>query len=123
MTFEEFKFQINQWHDDVKFLSSHEAMSKHNVLEELKSHQDKEQLIGYACLLLDEQIHLMMILLFNIVPGNELPPHPGEYYGGRIPVLRECWKYWALKENKVTHHNDAGSYWVEDKLGNKAFWR
>lgn len=122
MTFTEFKNKIDEWHESTKFMSSHGQMANHSVLEELKTYEDKETLIGYACLLLEEQIHLMMILLFNVVPGNELPPHPGEYYGGRIPVMRECWKYWALKENKVTKHHDEELYWVEDKFGNKGAW-
>lgn len=119
LTFKEFTSMIEAWQKDVMFSSFHHQMMKHEVYEKLLTY-DKDLIIRYACLMLvDKYIHLMFILLGQLV---ENPPPLDSYYVGRIPVMKECWRYWALKEEIVRSKHNPSLYWVEDKDGNIGDW-
>ncbi len=118
MSFEEFKELIVSWHKDTSFYSTYKHIADHKNLAKII--QDDDHILGYACLMLDSKyIHQIFIILSRIVKD---PPPFNEYYAGRIPVMRECWKYWALKEGILFSKHDAGSYWVADRIGNQADW-
>jgi len=125
MTFEEFDRLMMKWRDDVSFQSSHAAMKKHANYDKIieyagQSPENKQEIIGYTCLLLvSPYIHECIILLGELVDN---PPPFDPYYAGRVPVWRECWRHWALKEGIVSTKHDVSSYWVEDKNGNGGNW-
>ncbi len=59
--------------------------------------------------------------ILNEIVVDKKPPIP-DYYAGRIPVIKECWKYWALRNNYVKMMHDPKTYWVEDKFGHRGEW-
>lgn len=126
MTFQEFDALMYGWQEDVKFLSSHQGMKEHVAFESIsefakKNEENRKRIIEYTCLMLSNPyVHLCFILLGEFVDNP--PPVIPDYYAGRIPVIRECWRYWALKENIVKTNHDVHSYWVEDSNGNKGKW-
>lgn len=130
MTFEEFKILMKEWNDAVMFQSSPTSMMKHPNYQKLISYSDKELIIRYACLILDRKNVFLCLLLLSELVGRNRPPLD-KYYTGRIPVILECWRYWALKENIVFHPRDEnenikydenGISWMEDKDGNRGTW-
>lgn len=130
MTFEEFDALMYEWHNDVQFHSSHEGMKRNRCFDIItkfagQSEEDRRKMITFTCLLLrNPYVHLCFILLSELVDDEKKPPAVPEYYAGRIPVIRECWRYWALKENivKSTYDIHSHSYRVEDENGNKGKW-
>ncbi len=114
MTFSEFKRQIEEVAKQTSHLSGGHRKYVHLIKE------GDDDLITFACLLLPDHPHLMLPIL-NILVKEDSPPIPS-YYAGRIPVIVECWKFWALQTNRVHIHYDSEHYWVEDKYGNKANW-
>lgn len=128
MTFQEFDALMYEWHNDVQFQSSHEAMKHHRCFDVITefakiSAPNRQAMIAYTCLLLNNPyVHLCFVLLQNLVEDDRKPPALPDYYAGRVPVARECWRWWALKENIVKSAHDVHSYWVEDAHGNKGKW-
>lgn len=121
MSFEEFKILILKWNKEVSFFSLHRQMMQHPAYEQIKS-LDKETAIRYTCLMLDGSCtHQCFIVLGELVEPEKRPPFD-KYYAGRVPVMIECWKYWALHENIVSTKYDENGYWVEDKYGNRGNW-
>lgn len=80
-----------------------------------------DDVIAFACLILEDHIHLALAILYELVSPDKRPPIP-EYYAGRVPVLKACWQWWALKEGLVKIKFDPQAYWVEDKYSNKGNW-
>jgi hypothetical protein len=125
MTFEEFDSHMYNWSQETMFHSTYHLIAKHPSYEKIVEYAEtsaerKNDVIGFTCLLLTSNyIHNCFIILGRLVDN---PPPFNEYYAGRIPVMRECWRYWALKENIVFNKHDVRSYWVEDKHGNKGKW-
>lgn len=121
MNFEEFKKLMIDWNNETGFYSTYKHIAQHPSYEKIKS-MDKELAIRYTCLMLDGSCtHQCFIVLGNLVEPEKKPPFD-QYYAGRVPVMLECWKYWALHEKIVFTKYDPSSYWVEDKDGNKGNW-
>lgn len=121
LTFNEFKKLMDEWHKAVMFHSMYGQMVKHENYAKILSY-DKDLIIRYACLMLvDDYIHLVFILLGQCVDKEKMPPFD-KYYAGRVPVMKECWRYWALKEKIVESKYNPELYWVEDKDGNIGDW-
>lgn len=114
--FERFKLLLDEWHKKAAIYSSHFQMMKHENFKKILE-MDKDNVIGYACLLIKQHVHLCLILLDHLVSEDKRPPFDS-YYAGRIPVIVECWKYWALKEKIIFRKHDVNAYWEEDKFGN-----
>lgn len=125
MTYEEFKTLMTEWNNAVMFHSSYHMMMKHENYEKIKQYaeqspENRSRIIGYTCLLLvNPFVHLAFILLGDLV---DEPPPIDKYYAGRISVIRECWRYWGLKEKHTYTKHDENGYWVEDIFGNKGRW-
>ena len=90
-----------------------------NCLKILQA-ENKMDIIGFTALQLDGRQQAFH-LLWKLVDERDRPPFD-PYYAGRIPVLLECWRYWALKEGFLRVCYDPQSYWVEDKYGNRGDW-
>src|SRR5690242_12794591 len=90
---------------------------RHPNYEKILSYDNKEDIIGYACLFLDKHFFTSMLIIDTLVPAENHPPIDS-YYDGRIPVIQECWKYWALKQKILFRKHDVKEYWTEDKYGN-----
>lgn len=123
MTFDEFKKYFYEWYDEARYYSSPTMINNHPNREKIITAKNRDDIIGFTCLMFeqDKGTHEIISLLYEMVP-KEKQPVINEYYYGRIPVIVECWKYWALKNNIVTIKYNPEKYWVEDKYGNKADW-
>lgn len=121
--FEKFKELLVEWSNDVGYHSFTKQRQKHKNFKEILSLGTSDDLIGYACLCLEGpgSIHEIFSILYELVDIVDQPPfHP--YYAGRVPVIMECWKYWALETGFVNSKYDPNAYWVEDKEGNRGDW-
>lgn len=117
--FKEFESLMHEMANDTLMSSNSKACVKHPNFDKLKEFED---VIPFTCLFLDTYIHQCWALLYRLLPENKLPPPLPPYYSGRVPVYKEAFKYWALREKYVTVKYDPESYWVEDKYGNRAEW-
>lgn len=126
MTFEEFNTRMEEWDKGVMFHSSHHLMMKHHQYDEIiqyaeQSAENRRRIIGYTCLLLvNPYVHLSFILLGSL--ADNPPPTLDPYYAGRVSIIRECWRYWGLKEKFIKSMHNLEGYWVEDDFGNKGQW-
>lgn len=113
MTFE-FSKLIRLARKETNFLSGghHRNVSIRRIVDERD-----ENTVPFACLFLGGCSHLSLTILGEIVAVENRPPIP-QYYAGRVPVIVECWKYWALEQKHVAIKYDPNTYWVEDKFGN-----
>lgn len=118
MTYEKFSELIKKADERTRFLSGghHNNEQVRQIIKEAD-----ENTITYTCLFLEEYTHLAFAILYELVPSINHPPIP-EYYCGRIPVILECWKYWALVNKLVSTKYDPKAYWVEDKFGHRGDW-
>ena len=99
MTQERFNILLKKWAKDTMFDSFHITMKEHPIYHQITTAKvEKEILIGYICQHLEKHIHLCLILLYDLVDN---PPPIDEYYLGRVPVIKECWVYWAIKNNHI----------------------
>lgn len=117
MNYIEFAQLMKTAHKETRFLSgvNHNNKNIRKIIEEANS-----DTVAFSCLFLEEYTHLALCILYELVV-DEKPPIP-DYYRGRIPVILECWKYWALKNGYVKIEYDPSAYWVEDKYGNRGDW-
>ncbi len=118
MSYEEFSALIEKAHEETKFLSGGYHRNEH--IRKIIDDAD-ENTVTFACLFLEEYTHLSFAILYELVKPDDRPPIP-KYYAGRVPVILECWKYWALEKKLVTIKYDPSAYWVEDKFGHRADW-
>ncbi len=118
MTYEYFSQLMAIAARETGFLSG--SYSRNKNIREIIASAD-ENTIAYTCLFLEKHTHLAFAILYELVKAENLPPIPN-YYAGRIPVMLECWKYWALEKKFVTTKYDASGYWVEDKSGHRGDW-
>lgn len=117
MIFDEFKSLVKQAANETRHLSG--SQEEHPNIQRLLG---EEWPLAWACLMLeDDSIFQAFFLLGARVPAEKQPPFP-EYYQGRVPVLVECYRYWALKEEYVSVKYDPTAYWVEDSEGNRGDW-
>jgi hypothetical protein len=119
--FEEFKKLVEEWSKDMGCLSG--GFDKHPNMRKIgdKALCAYLDYMGYTCLLIDTYPHMVFAILDRLIPSENHPPID-PYYAGRIPVIIECYKYWALKKGFVSVKYDPQSYWVEDKYGNRGEW-
>ena len=117
--FKEFKRLTEEMSNECRHWSG--GCKRHKNFQLLMEFNQLDR-IGFACLLLcDQHFSRMFEILYESVDESKLPPIP-DYYAGRVPVIKECWRYWALHEGIVNTKYDPESYWVEDKYGNKGEW-
>lgn len=122
INFEEFKQLMSEWTSAVRGLSSPEDIRKHPNYEKIISSENKDDIIGFACLCFEKCSTIeILTLLHELVPEEKRPPID-PYYLGKIPVIKECWKCWALKTGILSKKFNPKQYWVEDKYGNKGDW-
>lgn len=117
MNFDEFSKLISVAHKETARLSG--GQGKHKNIRQIIAEKSGNT-VAFACLALEEHTHLAFAILYELVTENR-PPIP-DYYSGRIPVIKECWKYWALEKKIVEIKYDPSAYWVEDKYGNRGNW-
>ena len=121
--FNKFKLLMSELSRDCMSLSSGSAVRRHPNFQKLMEFENR---ISFACLLLgcNEEgtfCHESLAILYESVPEADMPPIP-HYYDGRIPVIVECWRFWALHTGLLEVKYDPNSYWVEDKYGNIGDW-
>jgi hypothetical protein len=119
--FEKFKELIFRWsHDNAGF--SFER-GEHINCKEILSFENKEDVIRFSCVLLGHEklCHQLFYLLYRLVDKKDQPPIDN-FYSGRVQVMLECWKYWALNKGYVNIKYNLKKYWVEDKYGNVGNW-
>lgn len=119
--FNEFENLILQWHYDNAGLSFERG--DHENCKKILSFENKEDIIGFTCVLLgcERLCHQLFFLLYHIIDKKDWPLIDN-FYSGRVPVLLECWKYWALNKGYVKIKYNPKKYWVEDKYGNVGNW-
>ncbi len=119
MTYEEFMTLIQAAYKETRFISGREQRNA-NVRKIIDS-ADKNT-IPFACLILKDYTHLAFAILYELVPAYLGRPPIPDYYKGHIPVIKECWKYWALQNKHVFSKHSPTAYWVEDKFGHRGEW-
>ncbi len=117
LSFNKFSELLNKWSDDVSMQSLIGRMQRHPNYKKILSYENKEDIMGYACLFLDKHFFVAMLIIGTLVPEEKHPPIDS-YYAGRTPVICECWKFWALEQKILFTKYDVHSYWQEDKYGN-----
>ena len=117
--FDEFKTLIEKAGRETAHLSGGHRNNT-NIRQIIENADDDT--IAFTCLMLEDHVHLALAILCELVPLEKHPPIPPEYYAGRIPVIKACWQYWAIKNKYVSVKHDPSAYWVEDKYGNRADW-
>ena len=119
--FDEFEKLLLEWSKRNRGLSFERG--EHENCKKILSFENKEDMIGFACVLLGREMlcHQLFFLLYQLVDKSNQPPID-TFYSGRVQVMLECWKYWALNEGYVSIKYNSKKYWVEDKCGNVGNW-
>lgn len=115
--FKEFQKLMQHWANETGGYSTSIHVKQNDNYHKILT-MTKDNVIGYAALLLNKHLHLSLLLLWDLVPKKQYPPID-RYYAGRMAVIRECWKYWALEKKIIFTKGDMTGYWEEDKYGNR----
>lgn len=116
LTFKQFRGMVKQAAIDSRHLSG--AHENHPSIQYLLN---EEWPVAWACLMLEDDSIFQAFALLEKVPEDQHPPIP-DYYRGRVSVVLECYRYWALERGHVAVKYDPAAYWVEDKDGNRGNW-
>ena len=96
MNFDEFSKLLSAADEETQYLSG--GQHKNKNIRQIIAEADDDT-IAFACLALEKHTHLAFGILRELVKDGG-PPIP-YYYRGRVPVIKECWKYWALEKKNT----------------------
>lgn len=112
----EFSNLMSEWDRDTAGYSVSSLWEKHENFKKLLEFED---VIPFACLFLKRDFHRAFSLLRAALPEDKHPPALPDYYAGRLPIYREVYIYWAIKEGYLVSKHTPHEYWLQDKYGNR----